>query len=166
MQIANLIVRGALWFATTLAITSLASADIGRPSPDQGPTKVDIKVFIFDVDDVDYASQNFEANVFYQVSWHDPRLAHEDPNSQIAERFSLPDWSIDAWTVESRPIQIVPDERMTAAAVFRSKRRVELATSSVKLSFRWSSSWRCLGSYFGSIRERPEARSVWRLPPC
>lgn len=203
MQIANLIMYLAMWLAITLAVNSPASADIGRPAPDQGPTKVEVKVSIFDVDDVDGANQNFEANLFYQVSWHDPRLAHEDadgvsrplseiwnpriqllnkqriwrsfpdtagispngdvvyrqrvwgsfsqplelrdfpfdrqvfevlliavgyskdqvelvvdPKSQIAERFSLPDWNIDNWTVESRPIQVVPDEPMTPAVVF------------------------------------------------
>jgi hypothetical protein len=203
VQIANLIVRGAVWCAIILAVTSTASADISRPLPDQGPTKVEVKVSIFDVDDVDGANQNFEANLFYQVSWHDPRLAHEDadgisrplteiwnpriqllnkqriwksfpdtagispngdvvyrqrvwgsfsqplelrdfpfdqqvfevilvavghsteqvelvvdPSSQIAERFSLPDWSIDAWKVESKPLQIVPGEQMTTAVVF------------------------------------------------
>jgi hypothetical protein len=192
-----------LWLGLTLAINTSTFADIGRPSPEHGPTKVEIKVFLSDVDDVDGANQNFEANVFFELRWHDPRLVHEDPDgisrpltevwhpriqlfnqqqvwktfpdvigispngdaiyrqrvwgsfsqplelrdfpfdrqvfeiqfiasgytsetvefvvdpkSRIAERFSLPDWTIVDWKVESKPIQAVPGEAKTAAVTF------------------------------------------------
>ena len=193
----------ALWLGLTFAINTSTFADIGRPSPEHGPTKVEIKVFLSDVDDVDGANQNFEANVFFELRWHDPRLVHEDPDgisrpltevwhpriqlfnqqqvwktfpdvvgispngdaiyrqrvwgsfsqplelrdfpfdrqvfeiqliafgytsetvefvvdpkSRIAERFSLPDWTIVDWKVESKPIQTVPGEAKTAAVTF------------------------------------------------
>jgi len=41
-----------------------------------------------------------------------------DPMSQIAERFSLPDWNVVDWKVESRPIQVVPGVAKTAAVTF------------------------------------------------
>jgi hypothetical protein len=170
----------------------LAFADIGRPGRDGGPTKVEVEIFLIDVDDVDGASQSFEANVYYEQRWNDPRLAHEDiggrsrplsdiwhpriqlfnqqrvwksfpevaeiapngdviyrqrvwgsfsqplvlrdfpfdrqvfeirlgavgytseqvelvvdPESRISQRFSLPDWNVVSWKVESKAIQTV-----------------------------------------------------------
>jgi len=201
--LAKLVSSAALLLGLTFAISSSAFADIGRPDPEQGPTKVEVRVSVFDVDDVDGANQNFEANLFYQIRWHDPRLVHEDsdglsrpltdvwhpriqllnkqriwksfpdvvgispaggavhrqrvwgsfsqplelrdfpfdrqvfeiqllavgytseqvelvvdPMSQIAERFSLPDWELIDWTVESRLLQVVPGEEKTPAVVF------------------------------------------------
>ena len=193
----------ALWLGLVFAVCSSAFADIGRPSPEHGPTKVEVEMFLSDVDDVDGANQNFEANVFFELRWHDPRLVHDDadgvsrpltevwhpriqlfnqqqvwktfpdvigispegdasyrqrvwgsfsqplelrdfpfdrqifeiqlvafgytpesvelvvdPASQIAERFSLPDWKIVDWKVESKPIQAIPGEAKTAAVTF------------------------------------------------
>jgi hypothetical protein len=192
-----------LWLGLTFATFSPTLADIGRPNPEQGPTRVQVKIFLSDVDDVDGANQNFKANVFFELRWHDPRLIHEDTDgisrplaevwhpriqlfnqqqvwktfpdvvevspagdaiyrqrvwgsfsqplelqdfpfdrqvfeiqlvaigytpddvdlvvdtkSQIAERFSLPDWSIDSWTVESKPIRAIPGEAEAAAVTF------------------------------------------------
>ena len=193
----------ALWLGLTFAIPPSSFADIGRPSPEQGPTQVEVMMFLSDVDDVDGANQNFDANVFFELRWHDPRLIHEDPDgisrpltevwhpriqlfnqqkvwktfpdvigispngdavyrqrvwgsfsqplelrdfpfdrqvfeiqlvasgytsedvdlvvdpkSQIAERFSLPDWNIVDWKVESKPIQAIPGDAKTAAVTF------------------------------------------------
>ncbi len=193
----------ALSLGLTFAINSTTYADIGRPDPEHGPTKVEVKMFLSDVDDVDGANQNFDANVFFELRWHDPRLVHEDldaislpltevwhpqiqlfnqqqvwktfpdvigispngdaiyrqrvwgsfsqplelrdfpfdrqvfeiqliaagytseavelvvdPKSRIAERFSLPDWIIVDWKVESRPIQTLPGEAKIAAVTF------------------------------------------------
>ena len=193
----------ALWLGLAFATCSSSFADIGRPSPEHGPTKVEVLIFLSDVDDVDGASQNFEAKVLFELRWHDPRLVHEDldgisrpmaevwhpriqlfnqqqvwktfpdvigispdgdaiyrqrvwgsfsqplelhdfpfdrqvfeiqliaagytselvdlvvdPKSQIAERFSLPDWNIVDWKVESRPIQAIPGDAKTAAVTF------------------------------------------------
>ncbi len=68
----------ALWLGLTFAINSSTFADIGRPSPELGPTRVEVMMFLSDVDDVDGAKQSFEANVFFELRWHDPRLVHED----------------------------------------------------------------------------------------
>lgn len=192
MRLATIFGRAALWLGLTLAIHSMALADIGRPGRDAGPTKVEVEISLLDVDDVDGASQSFEANVYYELRWNDPQLAHEDtrgrsrplsdiwhprlqlfnqqrvwksfpemveiapsgdviyrqrvwgsfsqplvlrdfpfdrqvfeirlgavrftseqvelvvdPESRISERFSLPDWSVVSWKVESKAIQIV-----------------------------------------------------------
>jgi hypothetical protein len=194
----------------TLAINSVALADIGRPGRDAGPTKVEVEISLLDVDDVDGASQSFEANVYYEQRWNDPRLAHEDiggrsrplseiwhpriqlfnqqrvwksfpdvveiapsgdviyrqrvwgsfsqplvlrdfpfdrqvfeiqlgavgytseqvalvvdPESRISQRFSLPDWNVVSWKVESNAIQTVPGGKKLAAITlsFEATRR-------------------------------------------
>lgn len=50
-----------------------------RPAQWLGPTKVHFIIFVIDIDNIDGAAQNFAANVFIQLRWHDPRLA--DPGS-------------------------------------------------------------------------------------
>ena len=49
-----------------------------------------------------------------------------DPKSRIADRFSLPDWNVVDWKVESRPIQAVPGEAKIAAVTlsFEATRRI------------------------------------------
>ena len=203
VMLARLFGVAVLWLGLTFSINTSTFAGIGRPSPEQGPTQVEVMMFLFDVDDVDGANQSFEANVFFEFRWHDPRLVHEDldgisrpltevwhpriqlfnqqkvwktfpdvigispngdavyrqrvwgsfsqplelqdfpfdrqvfeiqlvasgytsedvdlvvdPKSQIAERFSLPDWNIVDWKVESRPIQAIPGDAKTAAVTF------------------------------------------------
>ncbi len=41
-----------------------------------------------------------------------------NPESRIAERFSLPDWNVVDWKVESRPIQAIPGGKVLAAVTF------------------------------------------------
>jgi hypothetical protein len=203
VRLARLFGGAVLWLGLTFSINTSTFADIGRPNPEHGPTPVEVMIFLSDVDDVDGANQSFEANVFFEIRWHDPRLVHEDldgisrpmtevwhprlqlfnqqkvwktfpdvigispngdaiyrqrvwgsfsqplelrdfpfdqqvfeiqliafgytaelvdlvvdPRSQIAERFSLPDWNIVDWKVESKPIQAVPGEAKTAAVTF------------------------------------------------
>jgi hypothetical protein len=66
----------------TLAMNSLAFADIGRPGRNGPPTKVEVEIFLIDVDGVDGVNQSFQANVFYALRWNDPRLVHEDIGGQ------------------------------------------------------------------------------------
>ena len=51
--------------------------DLSRPLADEGPTVVKIAALVLDIDDVDSANQSFEANLFFQFHWNDPRLAHD-----------------------------------------------------------------------------------------
>jgi hypothetical protein len=50
---------------------------ITRPLKDKGPTKVALEMFILDIDNVDTASQNFDINIYYRLTWNDPRLANQ-----------------------------------------------------------------------------------------
>ena len=53
-----------------------ALADTGRPNPEQGPTQVQLELFLLDLDAIDSASQSFDANVYFEANWKDPRLAN------------------------------------------------------------------------------------------
>ncbi len=51
LRFVRLLGGSALWLGLTLVICSSSLADIGRPSPEQGPTTVEVKMFLSDVDD-------------------------------------------------------------------------------------------------------------------
>jgi hypothetical protein len=59
------------------AFPSMA-ASTSRPAQEEGPTQVSVSVSILDVDEISGSDQNFTANVYYKLHWHDPRLAHEN----------------------------------------------------------------------------------------
>ena len=63
-----------------LAMTGHASPadpvnDTGRPLAGQGPTPVELNIFLIDLDAIDSAAQSFQANVYFEAKWKDPRLA-------------------------------------------------------------------------------------------
>jgi hypothetical protein len=89
MRLARIFGGAVLWLGLTLAINSLAFADMGRPGRDEGPTKVEVEVFLLDVDEVDGASRSFEANLYYELRWNDPRLAHEDLSVRTQPLFDI-----------------------------------------------------------------------------
>ena len=62
-----------------VAGTSMAS-DLERPQDEKGSTRVHVAIFILDVDEVNNVSQTFDANVYFELHWQDPRLANEGPN--------------------------------------------------------------------------------------
>jgi hypothetical protein len=51
------------------------SAETGRPNPERGPTSVELSIFLLDLDGIDSANQSFQANVYFEATWKDPRLA-------------------------------------------------------------------------------------------
>jgi hypothetical protein len=53
-----------------------ASADVSLPSNGTHPVRVNISIFMLDLDGIDNVKQTFQANLFYMASWNDPRLAH------------------------------------------------------------------------------------------
>jgi len=57
------------------------SAEVSRPTT--GPVKVYVTIFIIDVDEINSASQNFDANVYVQYRWRDQRLAHKGSKSIV-----------------------------------------------------------------------------------
>jgi hypothetical protein len=57
------------------------STEMSRPTT--GPLKVYVTIFIIDVDDINGASQSFDANIHVQYRWRDERLAHKGPKSIV-----------------------------------------------------------------------------------
>ena len=60
-----------------------AEVNTGRPDPEQGPTQVEVQIFLLDLDAIDSASQNFEANVYFEATWKDSRLVDEARGNTI-----------------------------------------------------------------------------------
>ena len=65
-------------FSATSSFSEEMAEHITRPLKSEGPTKVETEIFIIDLDNVDTVNQNFDANVFYRLTWHDPRFAGLD----------------------------------------------------------------------------------------
>ncbi|MBD3425880.1 MAG: hypothetical protein GF409_01460 [Candidatus Omnitrophica bacterium] len=91
---------------------------VTRPLRDQGPTQVRVSVYVVDIDDVDTASQKFDANVYYEFTWNDPRLAGQydekvrkplgavwHPQMQFINQQRL-------WETYPRQVEIYPDGRV------------------------------------------------------
>lgn len=58
-----------------LIISWAPQAHAIEPSTD--PVKVEVELFLIDLDGINDVDQNFVANLYLQASWHDPELAHE-----------------------------------------------------------------------------------------
>jgi hypothetical protein len=67
-------------------VTNVASAETCRPNHQKGPTEVTVDIFLLDLDAIDSANQNFQANVYIEASWRDPRLADESRNSIVTRK--------------------------------------------------------------------------------
>jgi hypothetical protein len=63
-----------------VAVLPVAAANFGRPLAAEGPTEVKVAVFVLDIDEVSNVGQSFDANVYIELRWHDPHLAHNHPN--------------------------------------------------------------------------------------
>jgi len=46
----------------------------------KNPVKVELSIFIIDIDNIDTVEQNFTVNLFFEARWHDPDLVHLGPN--------------------------------------------------------------------------------------
>jgi hypothetical protein len=117
-----------LWL--TLAFVLLVSAanvkagpDTGRPDAEQGPTQVTVDMFLLDLDAVDSAAQSFDANIYFEASWKDPRLADESlsgsrtlplsqiwhPRLQILNQQRL-------WATLPEEVEVSPNGKVTQRA--------------------------------------------------
>jgi hypothetical protein len=54
-----------------------------RPNADGGPTIIRVLFFIINLRNIDSARQTFEADIFYRLRWHDPRLRTEPGASGV-----------------------------------------------------------------------------------
>jgi hypothetical protein len=67
-------------------VSAPASAYTGRPNAAIGPTAVALSIFLLDLDGIDSASQNFQANVYFEATWQDPRLAEASRGGSVTRR--------------------------------------------------------------------------------
>ena len=70
----------ACMFLVVAALPTTA-ADVDRPLIEDGPTDVRVAVFVLDIDEVSNVGQSFDANIYIELRWHDPRHAHNYPNA-------------------------------------------------------------------------------------
>ncbi len=63
-----------------------AAANTGRPNAELGPTQVRVGIFLIDLDAIDSASQSFQANIYFEAEWKDPRLADEAGGTTATRR--------------------------------------------------------------------------------
>ncbi len=69
-----------------LICCGLHASDLrSSPALDGEPVEISTTLFILDIDGIDTQSQSFEANVFLNCQWLDPRLAHNGTADAIYE---------------------------------------------------------------------------------
>ncbi len=70
---------GLALFSTVSGAQGLAPADLQlvgeRPNSSGPPTEVTLGIYLFDIDNIDDANQQFSVDMFVAIRWHDPRLA-------------------------------------------------------------------------------------------
>lgn len=49
-----------------------------RPNADNGPTEVEVGIWLLDIDSIDSSAQSFVANIFIVLRWNDPSLASQE----------------------------------------------------------------------------------------
>jgi hypothetical protein len=78
-----------LWVIVCLSIIGLSAthALAARPQKDKGPTTVYLSVWVVDVDEVKTAEQSYDANVYFEFRWNDPRLANKN-NEVISKKLA------------------------------------------------------------------------------
>jgi len=81
MRIATFTLTGLLFL---LANTAFAQQS-GIPPHGDGPLKVQVAVYVIDLQSVNSAKQSYTGNIMYRMRWMDPRLAHEGPGSRTRE---------------------------------------------------------------------------------
>lgn len=77
-----------------------------RPDPEGTPTPVKVGVFMLDVTEINDIEQSFTAGLYFDVSYHDPRLA--DPSASGIRTFGLNEiWWPDLGLVNRRDIELI-----------------------------------------------------------
>jgi hypothetical protein len=103
--------------------TIIAKPELQRPSAWGEPTEVGIAIYLIDVDEVQSASQNFSASVYYEARWKVPTLQHQGPGPKIASltRIWTPRLTIlnqqQTWNAYPSYVEIYPDGEV----VYRQK---------------------------------------------
>jgi hypothetical protein len=76
MRTKFLLYAGLLVVSVQLVCSAETPALIERPAPGNGPTQVNVGIWVVDISDIDSAKQNFSADIAIVLRWKDVRLAH------------------------------------------------------------------------------------------
>ena len=100
-----------------------------RPDPEGDPTEVTVGGYLLDLRNVDDSKQSFEADIFYVLTWRDPRLVADDlPSSLIGCTLALNSiWSPLPEVVNERNLRRRFDETATVdeSGLVRHLQRVQ-----------------------------------------
>lgn len=68
----------------------------GRPDLEAGTTKIEVLIWVLNIDSINSAMQTFDANIFIRLIWKDPRLIHTDngPVKYLLDKIWNPDCQI------------------------------------------------------------------------
>ena len=102
------------WYSMLLvafAATPSESAGVFRPT--DGPVKVYVTIFIVDVDEISSANQSFDANVYLQYRWRDPKLAHKGSEAIVRPLNDV--WNPKIYVVNQQKIWTTLPEIVTIA---------------------------------------------------
>jgi len=80
-----------------------ASAETGRPNAKLDPEHVAVDIFLLDLDEIDSHDQSFQANIYFEATWNDLRLADEKREVTVTRRLD------EAWHPR---LQIVNQQRV------------------------------------------------------
>lgn len=88
--------------------------ELERPTLWGEPTRVEVLLYVIDVDSVDSAGQNFSSSIFYEARWNSPALRHEGPGTLFrrATEIWTPHLTIvnqqQAWAAFPKFVEISP----------------------------------------------------------
>jgi hypothetical protein len=90
-----------------------------RPTTWGEPTEIEVGIYVIDVDEINSASQNFSASIYYEIRWNNPLLKHEGPAPQVRRATSVwtPRFVIvnqqQGWSAFPDFVEIMPDGQVT-----------------------------------------------------
>lgn len=94
-----------------------------RPTRWGEPTEVEVSIYVIDIDEINSASQNFSASVYYEVRWMSPLLKHDGPGPKVQPSTSIwtPGFTLvnqqQAWAAFPNYVSIQP----SGEVIFRQK---------------------------------------------
>ena len=96
------ILAAAITLLATYGLAGVRAADVSPPPPEGEPTEVLMSIVILDIDQINAVTQSFDANIYFDARWRDPRLVH-DGRGEVARRMD------EAWHPR---LQIVNQQRV------------------------------------------------------
>ena len=96
--------------AAAQAQSGSAETDVAstRPNAGGGPDEILVRLGLLDIAEIDDREQVFDADIFVEVEWRDPRLAIGDAAAQDLRTFEVGDiWSPRLLVVNDRGLNVL-----------------------------------------------------------